>query len=89
MTIIERLDVFEMLADVIAARNEPWRQQRECAGLPVEWFYPLQGKKMDRRARDACSQCPVAAECAAAGRYEAYGTWGGLKVKARRPGFEA
>lgn len=65
-------------------QHQPWHAQAECAGMPTDWFYPPQGQTIDRRARDACSQCPVRAECAAAGETERWGTWGGITPLERR-----
>jgi hypothetical protein len=77
------LDPFAMIADVVNARQEPWRQHAACRGLPVAWFYPEQGQSPDPRAFDACRRCSVRDECWADGRGEDYGVWAGQPRKAR------
>jgi hypothetical protein len=77
-------DPYDLLAEVMIARAEPWREQAECRGLPVDWFFPGHGQRVDPRGRDACSQCPVTAECREAGRQQVYGAWGGVSRRAAR-----
>lgn len=78
------LDPFAMLADAILARNEPWRRDAACRGLPTEWFYPPPNANADPRACDACADCPVRNECWAAGTHETYGMWAGRQAVKRR-----
>lgn len=64
-----------------------WRDRAECAGWPVEWWFPTrhQGYRHEAGAAEAiCSQCPVATECLLAGQNESDGVWGG-QFKSRRP----
>ena len=77
------VDPFEMLAEVVRTRQEPWRQDAACRGLPVSWFYPEQGKSPDPRAKRTCEQCPVRDACWADGRLESYGYWSGQPARYR------
>ena len=72
-------------ADLIRMfQHQAWHTRAECVGMPTIWFFPPQGQNIDPRARDACSACPVVAECRKAGEDEMYGTWGGVTPKERR-----
>ena len=72
-------------ADMIRMfQHQAWHAQAECVGMPTKWFFPPQGQNIDPRARDACSACPVVAECRKAGESERFGTWGGITPRERR-----
>ena len=65
-------------------QHQPWHAQAECVGMPTKWFYPPQVQNIDPRAREACAECPVRAECEKAGESERFGTWGGITPRERR-----
>lgn len=46
-------------------------------------FYPDRGEDL-ARARAICAECPVTAECMAAGATEFYGVWAGTSMKERQ-----
>ncbi len=58
-----------------------WGSRAACRGVDPEVFFDVE------RAREAlsyCAGCPVALQCAAAGRGEPYGVWGGRRHGLRR-----
>jgi hypothetical protein len=77
-------DPFIMLAEVVRARDEHWRQDAACRGLPTGWFYPEVGNSADPRALAACAACTVRDECWADGVNEQYGVWAGVTRKDRK-----
>lgn len=64
-----------------------WMSDAACREHPeVNWF-PTRGDALDV-ARAICAGCLVRSECAAYGRREQFGIWGGLSIndrKGRRP----
>lgn len=79
------LDPFAMIADVVNARQEPWRQHAACRGLPPAWFFGESSTDV-ALARAVCADCPVRQQCldAACDNHEQFGVFGGLTVKERR-----
>lgn len=63
-----------------------WHGRAACRGMGPTIFYPVTDLQpvLIRRALAACDSCRVRTECAAAGRLEEYGIWGGLKEHERR-----
>lgn len=77
------LDLFEQLT-----ARPVWHARAACRGKGTEAWFP--GRNDDTAdARAACAGCPVAGECAAAGRGEKYGIWAGRSGHARRHGTAA
>lgn len=77
-------DLLAELIDIIdARRNETWRRDAACAGLPTAIFFPDRGGD-DRHPLAICHTCPVAADCLDASRSARYGIWGGVPAKQRR-----
>lgn len=79
----------DQIADIVVARELPWREHAACRNEPVDTFFPARGEnhKTDRAA-ELCARCPVAEQCR---RYalglpagERYGIWGGRSVDTRR-----
>ena len=65
-----------------------------CRGLHTDMFFPPIDKE-DRQGPESayywlgkfvCEHCPVRTECAALGKDEEYGLWGGATPKERRTG---
>lgn len=73
------------------AGNWEWQLQARCRGLPVEQFYPSHGiavsdrRRIERMAKDICSDCPVLRACRAHAlkSKEPFGVWGGLTAAER------
>jgi WhiB family redox-sensing transcriptional regulator len=71
-----------------------WRAQAECAGLPIQWFFPERSSSARDRlvlseiqAKAICIRCPVRRECLS-DMYdyepEQEGVWGGTLPRERR-----
>lgn len=67
-----------------------WQDDAACTGHPTHWWFPAddgrttaQLRKDTAAALAICDTCPVATDCATAGRNEPQGIWGG-----RSPGAE-
>ena len=76
----------EILAELeylIAYGRPAWHRQAACRGQGCGPWFPGKGDN-PRVARETCARCPVARECAEAGRGEPDGYWGGLSARARR-----
>ena len=72
--------LLDELAEVVLARQAPWRRLAACRGQSAVMF-----SGSDRRrpldygpALSLCASCPVVVPCRAAGRLESAGVWGGL-----------
>lgn len=73
------------------AESWEWQLQARCRGLPVEQFYPGHGalptdrKRIERIAKQICSDCPVLRRCRAHALKcrEPFGVWGGLTATER------
>ena len=68
------------LADLAAAREEPWRVRAACRGGMISTMFPEShdhGPVDYRPALDLCFRCPVIDPCREAGAREVYGVWGG------------
>jgi hypothetical protein len=63
---------------VTAAVSQAWRASTGCAGLGPSLFFSEQAADITE-AKQLCSRCAVAAECASASRRnrEPFGVWGG------------
>jgi WhiB family redox-sensing transcriptional regulator len=72
----------DSVADLL--ERPAWHAEAACRGMgPSEFF--LEGHGVAYRfARTVCADCPVKAECAEAGRNEAFGMWGGMSERDRR-----
>ena len=72
-----------ILWDVLPDRPA-WHARAACRGVdPRAFFLGTDGRRIssDRRYKFAlkyCRDCPVVAECGAAGEAEIFGLWGGL-----------
>ena len=88
---IDRL--FEQIADIVVARELPWREYAACRNEPVDTFFPARGEnhKTDRAA-ELCAGCSVAGPCReyAIGlpARDRHGIWGGRSVDRRRMNAE-
>ncbi|RRQ24989.1 WhiB family transcriptional regulator [Rhodococcus sp. Eu-32] len=73
------------------AENWDWQLHAHCKYDAIETFFPTTGLKhrerlrLEQRAKDICSQCPVITECRsfAMQSAEPYGIWGGLTPRER------
>lgn len=68
-----------------------WYEHAACAGRPTHWWFPADDGRTPTQLRAdtdkalaICNTCPVQAPCAATGRREPLGIWGG-----RSPAAEA
>ena len=72
---------------VMTERDDSWRPQAACRGLPTGLFFP-DLPRPDRvgvaEAKAVCAACPVAGRCLTAGMAETYGIWGGFSAAERR-----
>jgi WhiB family redox-sensing transcriptional regulator len=59
-----------------------WHARAACRGVGPGPFYVERGVSLEP-ARQLCHGCPVAAECAEAGRQERHGIWAGLSARQR------
>jgi hypothetical protein len=75
-------DALDRLADFL--RRPAWHARAACAGLGPAIFYPEGRGSNPRAGLEVCARCEVVAECAASGRTEAHGTWGGRSEAQRR-----
>lgn len=75
--IVARLALFQLAARPV------WQQQAACRGRGVNQWFPDRGESVEP-AKQVCAICPVAEECAEAGRGETNGIWGGLSGRQRR-----
>lgn len=69
-------DIFDLLADVMVARQAPWREHAACSGMGAgdeqnmrdgkyeHLFFPKEALGGDE-AKSICATCPVKAECEA------------------------
>lgn len=73
---------------VYPPKDESWRDQANCVGMPASWFFPEQGERgvYYSQARAVCSGCEVRVECltyAQTQPIEFWGLWGGLTGQER------
>jgi WhiB family redox-sensing transcriptional regulator len=63
-----------------------WRELAACRGTDLELFFPGRGESAGP-ARQVCAACPVRQACLdyAITNRIAYGVWGGLTERERRP----
>lgn len=73
-------DVAEVLAAYI--RRPAWHQDAACLGVGPASFFVERGVST-APAKAMCATCPVADECAEAGRDEPAGIWAGTSPVAR------
>ncbi len=78
-------ELLEVLApELVDGRTPTWHDRAACAGSEVDYF---SDKESDiAAARAICRTCPVSAQCAAFGRDETVGVWGGLATAERGKG---
>lgn len=92
-----RYDIYDRIAEIVQAREQPWRQRAACRGMGTGIFYPpdsRSGRPVKdaptplAEARSICERCPVQAECVAdALAFEGdrrFGCWGGTSPNQRR-----
>ena len=67
-----------------------WQQHGSCRNMPTEVFYPEDGTRRHRsareqRAKSICRDCPVLAECRAhaVSIQEPFGIWGAMTATER------
>ena len=72
--------LLDELAEVVLARQAPWRRLAACAGRTAVMFPGSVRRRppVFGPALALCASCPVVVPCRAAGRLEATGVWGGL-----------
>ena len=72
--------LLDELAEVVLARQAPWRRLAACRGQTAVMFPARQGDRphVAGPALALCASCPVVVPCRAAGRLESAGVWGGL-----------
>jgi hypothetical protein len=57
-------DIFDLIADIVVAREEKWRQNAACRGANIELFFPKQTIPSGlMEARKYCDSCTVQKEC--------------------------
>ena len=73
-------DIFDMVADVVMAKQQSWRQRAACRGGNLDTFYPKQHYPgLNLAASTMCSSCEVSKECKK--------EWESMPVAMRRHGF--
>jgi WhiB family redox-sensing transcriptional regulator len=89
-------DIFDFIAEIMNAKDEPWRQWAACHGKDPTLFFPPQtatgtrrATKSIRRAKEICATCPVQAECRTSWEAMPYvqsnhGVWFGTTAMERR-----
>lgn len=83
-------DLFDLIADIVIAREATWREKAACRGGNVELFFPKQTIPTGcQDAKRLCAQCPVIAECRAEwermpSALQRHGVWFGTTDKERR-----
>ncbi len=84
-------DIFDAIADIVIAREEPWRDKAACKGLNNEVFYPKQNQPyvLQNHAKKICEQCTVVDECRNDWKQmhpamQKHGVWFGTTDKERR-----
>lgn len=74
------LDIFDMIADAVQAKQRSWRHNAACRGMGVEHFFPKQHHiGLHTVAAKVCASCPVKKEC----REE----WESMPAAMRRHGY--
>jgi WhiB family redox-sensing transcriptional regulator len=77
-------------AAIRALQERPvWYSRAACKGKPLDLFYPQAVSAADVEVSSAaalaiCARCPVREQCAAAGKAERYGIWGGQTERQRQ-----
>lgn len=85
-----RQSTYDLMADLLGFRPEPWREDGRCRRPGVDARILLDGNwgssRETARARRICAACPVRDECldVALDRGEDFGMWGGLTPAERR-----
>lgn len=80
---------FDALADVVAAREAPWRRLAACRGRTDVMFPAMRSGGMAPDygpAVELCAGCPVIEPCRVAGAREPAGMWGGTTPAERGKG---
>lgn len=84
------LDIFDMIADIVQAKQRSWRQHAACRGMGVEHFFPRQHHVgLHAIASRTCASCPVTEECrkeweSMPAAIQRHGYWYGTTDKERR-----
>jgi hypothetical protein len=74
------LDIFDMIADVVQAKQKAWRNKAACRGAGTDAFFPKQHHPaLHSVATRTCAGCPVQTECKA--------EWGTMPVAMQRHGY--
>ena len=61
---IEWHHLCNQLRQIIVERQQEWRQQAACHGLPTAWWFTERGDhETVNHAKAICRQCPVQTEC--------------------------
>ena len=75
----------DSVADLL--ERPAWHAEAACRGMGWDKFFTDNrghAAQFNRGAKAICADCPVVAECAAAGLREVYGVWGGMSERDRR-----
>jgi hypothetical protein len=57
-------DIFDLIADVVIARQSEWRDHAACKGYGAETFFPKQSNPLGYlTAKAICDTCKVHKEC--------------------------
>lgn len=61
-------------------RNEDWRSDAACRGMPTELFFEDNGKRINSLVERTCNSCYVRDQCRqyAIDNDEEFGVWGGI-----------
>lgn len=93
MTYNSVYEVFDMLADVMIARQAEWREQAACRGANANGDGPFFSNGTREGATEAakafCARCPVSNECHAdwermPSSQRKHGVWFGLSPEERK-----
>ena len=75
-------ELLEALVPGLVNQHRPsWHDRAACRGSEVDFFSERAADVAAARA--VCRGCSVAPQCAAYGRDERYGTWGGVAAAER------
>jgi hypothetical protein len=84
------LDIFDMVADVVLAKQKAWRLEAACRGKNLDDFFPKQNHAtIQTTARKLCKSCPVIEDCIEEWKQlptamQRHGMWFGTTDKERR-----
>lgn len=83
-------DLFDLIADIVIAREASWRDDAACRGADIDLFFPKQTIPSGyAEAKSLCAQCSVIGKCREEwermpSAMQRHGVWFGTTDKERR-----